>query len=532
SFIMKNIIDEINKNNTTSGNNCRFKIILPIKIDDSYDPNSKEAGLFPDRLIAKVEEFGKKGVNEIHKEFLVIIDNANDKINKDYIKEFKTIVEESINQYSLAIELKEDNNPLEVIYPLLDSMDQQSSFNTEIGVNNIRKYIETVNTTQLFTGIFGEKYRFRSVPEIATYGVSEKGKRNIYINFFEKLNEDEKDLYKSLNEILNSNDNPSELKNYHKYMAVVQADGDDLGRLFKVMFEYGGIEAIKTLSGFLMRFGMLAASEIRDYGGVPIYLGGDDILFFAPLKTSEEEGPNNIFELITSLDNIFKKCICECQLVLESIDWWNKKAQTEYKIATISTPSLSFGCAISYYKYPLKEALISARTLLFESAKQIPGKNALSYRLLKHSGHYIGTTLCKNWESWDSFKYLLNNQSLNDEFLSSVQYKLEPLRPLLKRILCGRNSGLRNATLREIIIAIIPEESLRENFLINLSEKFFNEKAAHDKSRKYIEYVLSLLLQIYRDMEDNYGNIQSTADMAIDSLYAYLRTMQFYISKY
>lgn len=527
SFIMKNIIDKITYNNTLEDSEYKYDVILPTKLNSAAYGSLKEVGLFPDRLIVRVESSVKQDPKIIHKNFLKIIEDANKKVKEKCNINDLDFFKECIHQYSLAIELDKKDNPLESIFPLLESMDCQSSFKPEFEVNNIRKYIESVKSTPLYKEIFGKEHRFRSIQEIATFELSEiDGYGELFSQYDTQA--ENYNLYKELKDKLKNSENIPELKNYHKYMAVVQADGDDLGRLFKAIFKYGGIEAIQMLSGVLMKFGAKAASGIKSYGGVPIYLGGDDILFFAPLKTSNDNGAKNIFELITSIDNIYAESLSECNLLFESIHWWNKNAQSNTTIKPIATPTLSFGCAISYHKYPLKEALIAARTLLFENAKQVSSKNALSYRLLKHSGHFIGTTLCKNWESWDAFKYLLSNEPLNNEFLASIQYKLEPLRPLLKRILCGRDKKSSNNTLNDILLEIMPNENQREVFLINLSAKFFNKTGAHDKSRKYIEYVLSLLLQIYRDMEDNYGNNKITADMAIDSLYAYLKTMQFY----
>lgn len=529
SFIMKNIIDAIDSNNNEENTNCHFDIILPTKINDTDYNSLNEVGLFPDRLIAKAEKRENNGVGEIHKEFIKIIKGANLIIERDYIANFVEIVEEGINQYTLAIELNENDNPLDKIYPMLDTMDQQTLFKTEYEEKSIRKYIESVKSTKLYSKLTknNPEFRFRSIPEIATFSLSEDADKDAHTKIF-KDDDEIQDVYKALKTKFNILGKPEKLVYSHKYMAVVQADGDSMGRLIKILFEYGGTEAIKILSGYLMSYGIYAAEEINNYGGMPIYLGGDDILFFAPLKTSEKKGSKNIFDLISNLDNLFEECISKRQLVFETINWWNNKASSDITIKPVSTPTLSFGCAISYHKYPLKEALISARSLLFETAKQVPGKNALSYRLLKHSGHYIGATVCKEWESWYAFKHLLSNESLNREFLSSVQYKLESLRPLFKRILCGRKNVYGNSKMFECIKTLIPDEFTTETLLFNISKQFFNEKEVHDKSRKYTEYVLALLLQIFRDMEDKYGNNQSTADMAIDSLYAYLRTMQFY----
>ncbi|MDP2061226.1 MAG: hypothetical protein Q8J97_15895, partial [Flavobacteriaceae bacterium] len=146
----------------------------------------------------------------------------------------------------------------------------------------------------------------------------------------------------------------------------------------------------------------------------------------------------------------------------------------------------------------------------------------------KHTGHYIGTSFNKHWRTWEAFDELLNDKKLNETFVSSIQYNLEPLRQVFKRILTGRKIDFASASFQELSIKFLPDEGTREYLIKNLSDNFYNEGGSQKESRVFIETVLALLLQTYRDMEDSYGNNPDTADRAIDTVYACLRMMQFY----
>lgn len=98
-----------------------------------------------------------------------------------------------------------------------------------------------------------------------------------------------------------------------------------------------------------MRFGESACTLINNYGGLPIYAGGDDLLFIAPVCGKESK---TIFDLIEEIDKEYKEKIQD--MVEERIN--------------IKT-SMSYGISIIYYKYPLYEAWEIARNMLFGVAK-------------------------------------------------------------------------------------------------------------------------------------------------------------------
>lgn len=93
------------------------------------------------------------------------------------------------------------------------------------------------------------------------------------------------------------------------------------------------------------------------------------MLFFAPVAS----GKNNILTLAAELEYLFRE------------------AFAAYKTDDY-VPTLSFGITITYYKFPLFEALERSRELLFQKAKA-GTKNRLAIALIKHSGQTAETVV-------------------------------------------------------------------------------------------------------------------------------------------
>lgn len=119
---------------------------------------------------------------------------------------------------------------------------------------------------------------------------------------------------------------------------------------------------LPKVSAALSEFGFEAKKLIEKFGGMPIYAGGDDLLFIAPVVG--EDGRTTIFDLLENLeDNAFDPVK-----------------------ALVPNASLSFGVSITYFKFPMYESLGMARALLFDQAKKVDGKRAVAWTLQKHSG--------------------------------------------------------------------------------------------------------------------------------------------------
>lgn len=284
------------------------------------------------------------------------------------------------------------------------------------------------------------------------------------------------------------------LKNYHKYIAVVYADGDNISKTIKKLPQE--TKAYQTLSEEMLAFGVDATQKILDYQGFPVYLGGDDLLFFAPIKVGER----TIFHLVKELDQIFKEHISVKD--------------------TAFPPSQSFGISISYYKFPLYEALALGHDLMEGQAKKFPFskdsdplKNAIAFQFLKHSGHEIGQVIPMTaGTTFTPFMNLLDKQLDDSErLLSSVAYKME-----------------KNAAILDEIGTKLPR-------LTNFFKESFNEEI-HGKGAKkeYLEEVKQMVHSAYTDAETFFPKKtrQEQGTYARQTIYSLLRMLHFLTQEY
>jgi CRISPR-associated protein Cmr2 len=199
----------------------------------------------------------------------------------------------------------------------------------------------------------------------------------------------------------------------HKYVCFVKADGDNMGKTLTAIGD--DHQKIESFSKALGKFAQEAVDKIIEYRGIPVYAGGDDLLFVAPLQNEKQE---HIFQLLETLDAEFPKALLS-GLVPE--------------IKDEDKPALSFGISVSFYKYPMFESLDAMDEQLFGEAKHYPGKNAVAFRVLKHSGQSFDTVLGKNGDAWEKLKDLLGKcRNLDQSFLTSVMHRLTELEPYLE----------------------------------------------------------------------------------------------------
>ncbi|RME92910.1 MAG: type III-B CRISPR-associated protein Cas10/Cmr2, partial [Bacteroidetes bacterium] len=203
----------------------------------------------------------------------------------------------------------------------------------------------------------------------------------------------------------------------HKYLCFVKADGDNMGKVIQAIGNASG--DLQQLSKILAEFAQAAVNEILAFGGIPIYAGGDDLFFVAPVQNERQA---HILQLIKSLDEAFPQ---------QALIRLAKQHQPGIK----DLPSLSFGLSLTYHKYPMAEALENVDTLLLENAKQfeLPGgkKNAVAFRVLKHSGQAFGTTLSKA-ELDKLLDLIAQSRQVDFNFLTSVQHKLADTKVLFE----------------------------------------------------------------------------------------------------
>lgn len=246
----------------------------------------------------------------------------------------------------------------------------------------------------------------------------------------------------------------SDPQSRYRYFCIVQADGDNIGAAVKQL----GENDYSVFSKAFSDFGIKAAKTINTYGGKPIYIGGDDLLFLAPLTFTHDDGKvRSILHLIEKLDDEFPSV---------TLNTYASKAEKEKR----KEVSLSYGLNIVYYKFPLFEAIDDSFNQLLSQAKKYPKakkekeKNAVAFRLTKHSGSQIGAVFPKAFlaKAVELIDHLNGMQSDSRKGLvSALIFKVKTLEPLLKAMV-------------EPVIqddALDPEE--KENKIQNRIDQFF-----------------------------------------------------------
>lgn len=206
-----------------------------------------------------------------------------------------------------------------------------------------------------------------------------------------------------------------------KYFAIVQCDGDNMGKLISGSSGPDGgrvslddqVERIHEFSSKCMEYADRAYDLVGNSGGFLIYAGGDDLLFLVPVVSKE----TNVWKLCRDIALVFNKI---------------------FNSDGTSGASLSFGLSINYYKFPLYESFLDTLELLFGEAKNYvrepeKEKNNAAIRIHKGSGQSMGVVLCletigksKSVEDTDDTLYR-NYLNLIDLFMKADQKKTNEL---------------------------------------------------------------------------------------------------------
>jgi len=438
SYIMKSIIGEFKER----------EFIVPYIKDRSIFDSGREIGLFHDRFIFESQEGDKQKLEKRVDEVLYNL-SRDTHIEYDFLKRYFQI---DIVQK----ELDESDNPILKLTPYLDTAELFMDV-VQYKENRLTTMLRGDNSF-LTREAFGEKKSFPSLPEIAMSDISE-------VNVKALLRDDELEVYE--NSELNSY-----LKPYHKYYAIVHADGDNMG---KVVQSLSGREAFQIFSKKLFDYGQASHQRIKDFGGETIFAGGDDLLFFAPVVS----GDKTIFELCDEISRGFDDEFGETDAIL------------------------SFGISIQYYKYPLYEALENSRNLLDIDAKEKKKKiedrkkNNIAFRVTKHSGQTFKAIIHKEGEMYENFKLFSSNIQGGDDidnFLHSIHHKIENNKPLLKEIASSKEQ------------------------LQNFFDNYFNEEV-HKQYRAFFEQLVAFIYESYRVAKDS--------ENPLDKVYATLRFIKF-----
>lgn len=433
--------------------------LLPQLDDRMCNPKcTKGAGLFPDRYIFESQEvdyqkfcdYADKTFDEMGEEIAKVI--------KQDAKKVKEYLRRTIKIYAVEKHFEDNDDVVKLCEDALDVLECEDIYMPHEPINYLAMFFEKVNNSFLVNDAFGEGKKGRLFDTILEYSAKELIMDNKAMVW------DEEEVKK--------------LKPYQKYIAIVKADGDNLTLTINSMKEQN--RSVAELDKGLIEYNLVVTTLIEAYGGQAVYLGGDDLLFFAPIKN----GNKHIFTLLDEINKAFKE---------------NLKALP-------SPPTLSFGVSISYYKHPMFEAIERAGELLGEAKSS--GKNCIAWSLRKHSGQIIKSVQTKqNEKIYNCFKDLLSN-AINsvekEQFYTSFTFFLNQH--------------------KEMLLYILKKDSQdRIKLVKNYFDNSFNE-SIHENQKKYVEKLIDYLI-IY--VEEYNG----APENAIDSLYAILRLVGFYKSE-
>ncbi len=493
SFLMEKIIENIPDNDKSA-------IILP-KVDKSK-LSVKSAGIFPDRLILQSEngmfQELEQAVEAALKDVFFKFTPPDLIIKCDIFKkaeELKSYLNTHIVEFEY--EDKKDkktgeniDNPIFQANEFLANCELQASYKAKDS-EFFLKMLQEIDKSEIYKEVFDKGKNFPSIIEIST-----KSLKLDQETFKDK--EDEEEIWNKISK----SEVSDKLKISHKYIAIVQADGDNIGAVIKDVAKDGDKNKITQFSEALSEFSLEAASIIDKYGGTSVYVGGDDLLFFAPLESTENQ---SIFSLIEELDKEFKTQITD------------KFPDVKEK------PSMSYGISISYYKYPMREALKTAQDLLFSKAKNSPYKNAIAFKVLKHSGQAFEAVLKKPLNK--EFTSLLNEDK--GLVINSLIYNFDKHKSILKKVLEDslKERSLDEKTCKEIIHNETQGVFEKTNKLNNFFKNFYN-KEEHKKieTEDFINKVRDLLFETYKNSDNDF-------DKTINQIYAQLRLVKFLNTK-
>ncbi len=511
SWIMREIIvGLINDKKTIESKD----ILMPHR--DKHNNLKVGTGLYHDRMIAEINP-EKKG--KVLADFKGVADSVIGEIAK-HTGVPLSVLHSYFRLNAVLFDLEEGKNIVETVTNYLDSLELQNPIFHNSWQIDWPDIMDKLNGSFFYRDAFirgGDfNFVFDSISEIASRGLRDTNPKEYdqLVNTFikgkfvngerlpKKIEFEIQDKF--INQLSISSVLKEDFRNYHKYIAIVHADGDNLG---KTISKIGNSpKEVKNLSKLLFDFASNAATEIGKYGGANVYAGGDDLLFFAPVATMNSKVKRTIFNLIDDLDIMFKEKVSDELTVPDRV----------------TKPTLSWGVSISYYKFPLSEAIVSSRELLFEKAKEFEGKNAVAFKLIKHSGQTFGTTFGKSSKDYSQNFTGLLKQTFNTDtdFISSLQYRIAD---------------------NEVLLCETFKTSDYKTRIGNFFDNFFDEEV-HSNKKAFIHSVRDMLIQTFDDtiLPNDYSRMskddqdkthEKRVKTAIDKTYSALRFIHFLNSK-
>ncbi|MDD2641230.1 MAG: type III-B CRISPR-associated protein Cas10/Cmr2 [Arcobacteraceae bacterium] len=493
---------------------ANMQVFLPDTSGVIKDENGKHhgikgyygAGLYADRLYFINDKNTNKEklwgiVQDLYTE---IASQLN--IQKSFIKDYMNvhIIEKTITNADLV-----NDFPLAILNDALDNSELHQNFNFKFNTNPLQVLFNSKTNQGNFLAVdafeANNQRIFKSVGEIATASFSRdvEYKKKYHDAVIRDLkSEGEVDLIEELKIA------KIPILPVHKYFAIIYADGDNIGTLLKKVNEKN--KDVKDFSNSIFDFGLAAEKTIADYGGSGIYLGGEDVLAFAPivcLNESDSSKQSTVFDLIQKLDEDFEKTV-------------KKYAEKE----RLPIPTLSFGLMIAYFKHPLKEIMSGAYECLEDVKKSSP-KNGIKVLFQKHSGHRFECLIDKNAINSAQQAYKI----IHDYCQTPVQLAANTKNTNNQVSASNRTDEILSSIIqkfRDDVFIKLFAEAAKKGKLTNLFENSFNEKI-HTKPNNlkavFLKRVKEFAETIYAEYDDK--------NLAIKSIFALLRFIHFVNSK-
>lgn len=479
SYLIKQVIIKLKEKDKD------IKFILPYsgKIElenEKIDPfkDKLQTGLFPDRIIIE-------GSIELQETIDSVLNNFSKeaKISFDYLNNY-------INCYHLKIDLIETSNVILEINNLLDSLELQQRIIENTEKDHLTLFFEKIQPYNFLINEEFEERPFPSTIEIATLEFSDNEEYNTKALPILKARDDEEGQTKFIKEVKAIVG--KQFRNYQKYIAVVQADGDNIGKFIEYLYKLENKKEkekfIERFSKNLLSFAIEAVQLIKHYNGTPVYAGGDDLLYFMPVARTTIEGNQiiinkTVFSLISEIDEIFNEYFTNYNE--DNVDFKSLIDNADKEDQDFKKPTMSYGVSISYYKFPLNQALEEGVNQLFYTAKKTDNKNAVSFTILKHSGQSFGATFNKAEQSYKTFSNLISTPIEKEEFIKSIIQKLDPQKAVLMAI-GGKTQPER-------------EKMIDNFFMNNFNESIHRKKNNRDELIPFLEQAKMLIKNVYDD---------------------------------
>lgn len=431
------------------------KVVLPVEADaDMEQLRNQGLGFFHDRIIYLMNT-GKEQSEEIR-----FVQSLIDRVTArycDYIlnlfpgaenrPNLEKKLQHSFQIYSLIREVEEDASPVLAVSAALDQLEMQNRFSV-------------ITDQDILFRLFSDNEKIKA----SAFVKQLEGQWQVSCK-----NAENRESIKDIPHIAAAHirEEESGLKKY-RYFAVVQADGDRMGKTLACMKTQ---EEIRAYSRKCLRYAALCSKKILEFGGVVIYAGGDDLLFLSPLEScSLENGKQNLLELIEELKGIFKACNF-----------------TEGIKEEIEQPALSVGVSIQYKSFPLYEALKKAEEMLFSVAKD--QRDSLAVNVNKGSGQGMQFVIHEFMNSTIPCEIgKLADAGIENTYQTGVIKHLGDFSVLFHMAVSDENSHRR--------------ESLHHVFA-NVFDSSFHD---NEQTRKALEAYENLLLKITE--ENNCGVVQ------------------------